>query len=118
MRMVLFPLLNHHIVVGTENRNRSFIISWHQTGIIKNQRGSVRTTPFGCADKLSSQPRISSRGANQKSSEAPTRRAPCLVQCASVHLHSRKMEPPWLRHVPKTERPAASHHRSDFGWEN
>src|SRR5215831_2896170 len=53
MRMVLLPLLNRHIVVGTENRNRSFIISWHQTGIIKNQRGSVRTPPFGCADKLS-----------------------------------------------------------------
>jgi endopeptidase Clp ATP-binding regulatory subunit ClpX len=31
----------------------------------------------------------------------------------SITRDARKMKPPWLRHAPKTERPAASHHRSD-----
>ncbi len=97
---------------------RDLVISSHQTSTIKNQRGSVRTIPFGRADKLSSQPRISSRGANQKRSEVPTHWAASLARYVSVHLHSRKMKPPWLHHAPKTERPAASHHRSDFGWES
>src|SRR6516162_5571270 len=87
-------------------------------GTIKDQRPSAHMTPFGYADKLSWPWRISGGGANQKRSEVPTRQTACLVQCASVRLHSRKMKLPWLHHAPKTERPAASHHRSGSGWEN
>jgi hypothetical protein len=94
------------------------VISWHQIGTVKNQRGSVHTIPYGRADRLSPQPRISTRGANQRRLEIPSRWAASLARHLSAHLHSRKMKPPWLRHGPKTERPAASHHRSDFGLEN
>ena len=69
--------------------NRSFVLSSHQTSAIKNQPGPIRTAPFGRANKLSSHPSISRRGANQKPSEMPTRRAPCLVQYVSVRPHSR-----------------------------
>src|SRR5262249_34851939 len=85
---------------------------------VKNQQGSAHTIPFGRADRFSPQSRISSRGANQRQLEIPTRWAASLARHLSAHLHSRKMTPPWLRHGPKTERPAASHHRSDFGWES
>ncbi len=104
--------------LSNDNSECDLVISWHQTGTIKNQPGSIRTIPFGRADMLSPQPRISSRGANQRPSEVPTRWVDSSARCVSVHLHSRKMKPPWLHHGPKTERPAASHHRSDFGWES
>jgi hypothetical protein len=92
--------------------------TWHRTAPIKNLRGSVRTIPFGRADKPSLQPRRSSRGAYQKRAVAPTHWAASLVQYVSVHLHSRKMKSPWFHHAPKTERPAMLHHRSDFGSES
>src|SRR5215813_128942 len=54
--------------------------TWHRTALIKNLRGSVRTIPFGRADKLSLRPRRSNRGANQKRAEVPTHGAASLVQ--------------------------------------
>src|SRR5258708_32537359 len=63
------------------NRNSSVTSSLlAPTGTIKNQLRSIRTIPFGRADKLSLQPRISSRGVNQRRSEVPTRWASSLAR--------------------------------------
>ena len=116
-RSWLFPSLRMYRPAAFQSQSkRDLVTTWHRT--IKNPQGSVRTIPFGPAGKLSSQPRRSSRGANQKRAEVPTHLAPSLVQYASAHLRSRKMMPPSLRHAPNSGQPAAWHHRSDFGWGN